>query len=366
MTQTQRQQVVSKTKKSKTKSADSGLTIGIDLGDRWSHYCVLNESGEIVEEGRFRTTPEALAKHFDGLGKARIAMEAGVHSIWINEKLREFGHEVIVANVQELYAICRSDRKCDRADAEKLARYARLDPEVLRPIQHRSVAQQEALTLIRARDVMVRVRTALSNALRGLAKPCGYRLPSPLTKKAAQRCLDELPKSLHPALGPMIQQIQRLSDQIRVYDRQIVEMTQKSYPETQALVRVHGVGGLTAMTFVLTLGEKERFRRSRDVGPYLGLRPRRKQTGGSDPQLRITKAGNRYLRKLLVECANFILGPFGQDSELRRWGLRLAERGGTNARKRAKVAVARRLAVLLHRLWVTQAKYQPFYVSAAA
>ena len=365
MKQKQQLQIVSK-KKSQRKPVDSGATIGIDLGDQWSHHCVLNEAGEIVEEGRFRTTPEALTKHFDGLERARIAMEAGTHSIWINEKLRAFGHEVIVANVQELHAICRSNRKCDRADAEKLARYARLDPEVLRPIKHRSVAQQEALTLIRARDVMVRVRTTLSNALRGLAKPCGYRLPSPLTKKGAKRCLAELPESLLPALGPMVEQILQLSDQLHVYDRQIVEMTKKSYPETQALVQVHGVGELTAMTFVLTLGEKERFQHSRDVGPYLGLQPRRKQTGGSDPQLRITKAGNRYARKLLVECANFILGPFGKDSELRRWGLRLAERGGANARKRALVAVARRLAVLLHRLWVTQAEYQPFYASAAA
>ena len=353
-------------KNSKKKPGDPGVTIGIDLGDQWSYYCVLDEAGEIVEEGRFRTTPGALAKHFDGLSRARIAMEAGTHSIWINEKLLEFGHEVIVANVQELYALCRSDRKSDRVDAEKLARYARLDPEVLRPIEHRSVAQQEALTLIRARDVLVRIRTTTVNAVRGLVKPCGYRLPSASTKSFAQRCLAELPESLLPALRPLVEQIQLMSEQIREYDRLIVEMTQVSYPETQALVKVHGVGALTAMTFVLTLGEKERFQRSRDVGPYLGLRPRRKQSGGFDPQLRITKAGNRYLRKLLVECANYILGPFGKDSDLRRWGLSLAERGGKKTRKRALVAVARKLAVLLHRLWVTQADYQLFYASAAA
>lgn len=356
---------ITKTKKAK-KSAASWTTIGIDLGDRWSHYCVLNEGGEIVEEGRFRTTPEALAKHFDGLSRARIAMEAGTHSIWINEQLREFGHEVIVANVRELRAICRNDRKSDRVDAEKLARYARLDPEVLRPITHRSVAMQETLTLIRARAVMVRARVALVNAARGLAKPCGYRLPSVSTSSFAKRCLAELPAGLLTALGPLVEQIDQMSQQIRHYDRLIIEMTQVRYPETEALLKIHGVGPLTAMTFVLTLGDKHRFERSRDVGPYLGLRPRRKQTGGHDPELGITKAGNRYLRSLLVECANFTLGPFGQDSDLRRWGLRLAERGGKNARKRALVAVARKLAILLHRLWVTQAEYQRFYASAAA
>jgi len=354
-----------KTKKAR-KSAARGITIGIDLGDRWSHYCVLDESGEIVEEGRCRTTPEALGKHFDGLSPARIAMEAGTHSLWISEQLKEFGHEVIVANVRELRAICRNDRKSDRVDAEKLARYARLDPEVLRPIEHRSVAMQETLTVIRARAVLVRARVALVNAARGLAKPCGYRLPSVATSSFAKRCLRELPAGLLAALGPLVEQIDQMSRQIRHYDGLIVEMMQVRYPETEALRKVHGVGPLTAMTFVLTLGDKDRFARSRDVGPYLGLRPRRKQSGDSDPELGITKAGNRYLRSLLVECANFILGPFGQDSDLRRWGLRLAERGGKNARKRALVAVARKLAVLLHRLWVTQAKYQPFYASAAA
>lgn len=271
-----------------------------------------------------------------------------------------------MANVRELHAISRSDRKSDRMDAEKLARYARLDPEVLRPIEHHSVALQESLTLIRARDVLVRVRSTTVNAVRGLAKPCGYRLPPVSTKSFAKRCTAEMPESLLVALRPLVEQIQLMSRQIREYDRLIVEMTQVHYPETQALTKVHGVGWLTAMTFILILGEKEWFQKSRDVGPYLGLRPRRKQSSSYDPELRITKAGNNYLRKLLVECANYILGPFGKDSELRRWGLRLAETGGKRGRKRALVAVARKLAVLLHRLWVTQEEYQPFYASAAA
>ncbi len=359
-------QIVSITKAQKKQLAASWTTVGIDLGDRWSHYCVLDQYGEIVEEGRFRSTPAALAEHFQGLSPARIAMEAGTHSIWTSEQLRELGHEVIVANVRELHAICRNDRKSDRVDAEKLARYARLDPEVLRPIAHRSVAMQEALTLIRARAVLVQARVALVNAARGLAKPCGYRLPAVATKSFAQRCLAELPAGLLLALGPLVEQIHQMSQQIRHYDRLILEMAQVRYPETEALRKVHGVGALTAMTFVLTLGDKHRFERSRDVGPYLGLRPRRKQSGDHDPQLGITKAGNRYLRSLLVECANFILGPFGQDSNLRRWGLRLMERGGNRARQRALVALARKLAVLLHRLWVSQAEYQPFYASAAA
>ena len=291
--------------------------------------------------------------------------KAGTHSIWISEQLQELGHEVIVANVRELRAISHSDRKSDKVDAEKIARYARLDPEILRPITHRTVGQQETLTLIRARDVLVRLRTGAVNSVRGLAKPCGYRLPASSTLTFAKRCLTVLPPGLAQALGPLLQQIADMTVKIKQYDREIQKLTETAYPETQALIKVYGVGHLTALTFVLTLGNKQRFQRSRDVGCYLGLRPRRSQSGDSDPQLGITKAGNGYLRQLLVECANHVIGPHGKDSTLRRWGLSFGARGGSHARRRAVVAVARKLAVLLHRIWITQEVYVPFYEVAA-
>jgi transposase len=172
------------------------LTIGIDLGDVWSHYCTLNQQGELIDRGRFRTTPKAIDKWFTDVPHARVAMEAGVHSIWISEQLEQLGHEVIVANVRELRAISHSDLKSDDVDAEKLARYARLDPEILRTISHRSVEQQEALTLIRARELLVRLRTAAINAVRGLTKACGYRMPASSTKCFAQRGQAALPPGL--------------------------------------------------------------------------------------------------------------------------------------------------------------------------
>jgi transposase len=341
------------------------ITIGIDLGDVWSHYCTLNEAGEVIDRGRFRTSPSGVEKWFTDLPRVRIAMESGTHSIWISEQLQELGHEVIVANVRELRAISHSDRKSDQVDAEKLARYARLDPKILRPISHRTVAQQEALTLIRARNVIVRLRTAAVNAVRGLAKPCGYRLPASSTLCFAKRCMAALPPGLAQALGPVLEQIATMTVKIKHYDRLIKRLTETEYTETQALIKVYGVGQLTALTYVLTLGSKERFQRSRDVGCYLGLRPRRSQSGDRDPQLGITKAGNVYLRSLLVECANHVLGPRGKDSTLRQWGLHLASRGSKHSRNRAIVAVARKLAVLLHRIWVTQEPYIPFYAVAA-
>src|SRR5271154_6856197 len=315
------------------------ITIGIDLGDVWSHYCTLNQDGGVVDRGRFRTTPKAIEKWFTDVAPARVAMEAGTHSIWISAQLQELGHEVIVANVRELRAISHSDRKSDQVDAEKLARYARLDPEILRPISHRTVEQQEALSLIRARDLMVRLRTAAVNAVRGLTKSCGHRMPASSTRCFAKRSVAVMPPGLTQALGPVLEQIAAMTLKIKQYDRQIQQLGQAKYPETQALLKVPGVGHLTALTFVLTLGSKERFKRSRDVGCYLGLRPRRSQSGDRDPQLGITKAGNIYLRSLLVECANHVLGPRGRDSTLRQWGLHLASRGGKQSHNRAIVAV---------------------------
>jgi transposase len=346
------------------RQAKVAITIGIDLDEVWSHYCILNQDGEVVDRGRFRTTPKAIEKWFTDVAPARVAMEAGAHSIWISAQLQELGHGVIVANVRELRAISHSDRKSDQVDAEKLARYARLDPNILRPIAHRTVEQQHALTLIRARSAGA------------AAHCCGERrswsdevLRLSYATSAitcfAQRSLAVMQLGLAQALGPVLQQIADMTLKIKQYDRQIKQLGQTEYPETQALLKVHGVGRHTALTFVPTLGSKERFGRSRDVGCYLGLRPRRSQSGDHDPQLGITHAGNAYLRSLLIECSNHILRPHGRDSALRQWDLHLAARGGKQAKSKVVVAVARKLAVLLHHLWSTQEPYMPFYEQAA-
>jgi transposase len=205
------------------------MTIGIDLGDVWSHYCTLNEAGEVVDRGRFRTSPKGVEKWFTDVPPARVAMEAGTHSIWISEQLQELGHDVIVANVRELRAISHSDRKSDQVDAEKLARFARLDPKILRPIAHRTVQQQEALTLIRARDLIVRLRTAAVNAVRGLTKSCGYRMPASSTRCFAGRSLAVMPPGLAHALGPVLEQIAEMTLKIKQYDRQIQQLGQTEY-----------------------------------------------------------------------------------------------------------------------------------------
>jgi transposase len=339
----------------------SRLTIGIDLGDQWSQFCLLDATGQIQQEGRVRSTRSAFQARFGALAPARIALETGTHSLWASELLAELGHQVIVAHVREVRAITGSDRKSDQVDARKLARYARVDPEILHPVRLRDSDQQRDLVLIRARAALIRARTLLINAVRGLVKPFGYRLSACDADCFAACCRQELPRAAQTSLSSLVEQIAQLTRQIQDYDLQIRTVAENKYPDTAPLRSVFGVGPVTALTFVLTLADPQRFASSRDVGCYLGLQPQRHQSGEQDPQLGITKTGNCYLRWLLVECAHRLLRVDAPDSALKRWGQKLCRRGGKNAQKRAIIAVSRKLAVLLHKLWITQQRWEPLY-----
>lgn len=343
-----------------THQHEGPLTIGIDLGDRLSHYCILTRDGDVLLEGRLQSTPAAFRAQFASFPATLIALEVGTHSRWVSSLLADMGHEVVVANASQVHLIHKSSRKTDKVDARTLARLVRLDPTLLSPVQHRSNEAQAHLCLIRARQALVASRTQLINCVRGIVKSFGERLPRCSSESFFGKTTALIPDVLRPALDPLRKQIAILSAQIQEYEKQILQVADKRFPETQALRTVPGVGPLTALSFVLTLEDSARFRKSRDVGSYLGLVPEQSQSGASAPQLGISKAGNGYLRKLLVGSAQYILGPLGPDTDLRRWGCELARRGGPNAKKRAVVAVARKLAVLLHRLWIDQAEYQPF------
>jgi transposase len=335
------------------------LTIGVDLGDRFTYYCVLDEAGEVVAEEKLPTTKQAIQHVFGGMPRSRVAMETGAHSPWVSRQLTQLGHEVIVAHARNVRLIGESRRKDDRLDARMLARLARLDPRLLSPVQHRSAEAQAHLTVIRARAALVGARTALVNAARGLAKSYGERLRKCGTQQVSQELAAGFSPELRAALQPLLEEVASLSQRIAEYDQRIERIAKEVHPEVALLKQVKGVGTLIALTYVLTVEDPHRFRRSRDVGCYLGLRPGRRNSGQSQPQLHISKEGDRYLRTLMVQGAHYILGPFGQDSDLRRWGLKLCERGGGNAKKRAVVAVARKLSVLLHKLWVSGEVYEP-------
>ncbi len=335
------------------------LTIGLDLGDRSSWYCVLSETGEVLLEQKLSTTPKAIKEVFGGMPRSRIALETGMHSPWVSRCLSELGHEVIVAHARNVRLIGESRRKDDRIDARTLARLARIDPQLLCPVKHRSAKAQADLSVIRARAGLVRARTALVNTARGLAKSYGQRLRGCNVRNMNPEKAEGLSPELQRALEPLLAGIESLSEQIREYNERIETLAQESYPQVARLKQVKGVGTLIALTFLLTLEDAQRFGKSRDVGCYLGLQPGRRNSGQSEPQMHISKEGDPYLRTLLVQGAHHILGPFGTDSDLRRWGLKLAERGGRNGKKRAVIAVARKLAVLLHRLWVGGEVYEP-------
>lgn len=340
---------------------NSTFFIGLDLGDKFSFVAILDPEGELIEESRLPTNRASFHRKFSTMQPCRIAMEVGAHSRWASYLLEDLGHEVLVANARKLRAIYHNPRKGDRADAETLARLARLDPALLSPIHHRSPQAQAHLAVIRSRDAIIRSRTQLINHARGIVKASGARIPSCSAAFFHRKAREVIPETLQPALLPILTTIASLTQQIREYDQQIEHISSAHYPETAHLQEVSGVGSLTALTFILTLEDHRLFRKSREVGPAIGLVPRRDQSGDQDPQLRITKTGNSYLRQLLVNAAHYILGPFGPDCDLRRWGLKLAERGGKNAKKRAVIGVARKLAILLHRLWKTGEVYDPFY-----
>ena len=359
-------------------AAQQRLTIGLDLGDRQSRYCILNAAGEVISKGSLPTTQTGLNTLFEKMPSSRVALEVGTHSPWVSRQLAQLGHEVIVANPRQVALIGRSTRKDDWIDAEKLARLARVDPHLLYPIRHRGEEAQADLAVLRARAALVEIRPRLINTARGLAKPMGERLKDCDSEAVGPELAKDLSAPVQAVLGPMLQSIAQISEQIHAYDEKIHEMVGR-YPEVDWLQPVYGVGELISLAFVLTIEDPNRFAHSREVGPFLGLVPKQRQSSQSAPELRISKEGDRLLRSLLVQGAHCILRRGAPDSDLRRWalaklqgsdaaGARPEPKGKKkkNRKKQIVIAVARKLAVLLHRLWATGEVYEPLYKTRRA
>ena len=345
------------------------LTVGLDLGDRSSRYCILDESGERASQDQLATTKTGLNSLFGKMAPCRIALEVGTHSPWVSRQLQAMGHEVIVANPRKVKLITQSVKKNDRMDAEQLARLARVDPKLLSPIQHRGAEAQADLAVVRGRMALVDARTELINSARGLAKPMGERLKKCDTDSVKEALADGLSAAAQAAIRPLLKSVEEINKQIGVYEQRIEEIA-KRYPEMKLLKQVYGVGTLIALTYLLTIEDAQRFTHSREVGPYLGLTRKLRDSGESQPELGITKAGDELLRRLLVQGAHCILRDGAPESDLKVWGMTKLQHGGNKAggrrKKKAVVAVARKLAVLLHRLWVTGEVYDPQYNRKAA
>jgi transposase len=342
------------------------LTIGLDLGDRTSQVCELDAAGTVVLETTIPTTAARIKRHFVDRERARVIIEVGTHSPWVARLLEDCGHEVIVANPSAMYGSRRQRgrrRRNDRLDAAFLARQGRADVTLLFPIRHRGPQTQRHLELIRARDQLVRSRTKLINHVRGAVKSSGGRIPRYTSAAFAAKAAADLPAELGSSLTPLLEVIGDLTRRIAAFDRDVERLAAAEYPVVARLQAPAGVGALTALTYVLLVEDPTRFRQSRSVGPYFGLVPQLDESSASTPQLRISKAGDALGRRLLVSAAQYILGPFGPPCDLRRHGEAIARRGGKNAKKRAVIAVARKLAVLLHHLWVSDQSYDPDYLA---
>ena len=336
--------------------------VGLDLGDRYGYAAILEQDREdVVEEFRVPLSDKGLRQAFAQRCACLIAIEVGSHSRWVSRLLSDLGHRVLVANARKVHLISKNRRKDDRIDAKILARLARADTELLSPVTHRAESHHLDLAVIRARDVLVRSRTKLINHCRGQVKTTGQRLPTCDARSFARKISTRLPEPLRPALEPLLEQIAAVTAQISSLDQRIQEIARTRYPETELLTQVQGVGSLTALTYVLILENPRRFRDGRQVAAYLGLVPGRYDSGETKRGGRITKEGDKMLRRLLVQSAHYILGPFGPECELRLYGQQLVQRGGRYAKKKARVAVARKLAGILYQLWLHGEVYDPWH-----
>jgi transposase len=337
------------------------VAIGLDLADVWSDWVGLDECGSMVGRDRVKTTESELRKVFGAMAPTTIALEVGTHSAWVSRVLSSMDHTVVIANARKVALIHRNKRKNNRIDAEFLARLVRTDKTLLFPIEHRDERSQADLAVLRARDLMVGARTKLINHVRGTTKAFGRRLPKCSAPAFVSRCSDQVPAELLTALNPIFKQIAEMTAAIKGFEREVSAVV-KRHPEATTLMQITGIGELTALAYVLTVEDPHRIVRSRSAGAYFGLVPGSDDSGEKHEQRRITKEGDRFCRRLLVSAAQYILGPHVKvDSDLRRHGLAIASRGGKNAKKRAVIAVARKLAVVMHRLWITDEVYVPLF-----
>lgn len=338
------------------------LTIGLDVGDDRSYACVLDAEGARREEFSLRTDLEGLTRRFDR-PTVRVVLEAGPHSRWISKRLSEMGHEVVVVDPRKLGLVARSHCKTDRRDAEILALLGASSGArrgLLGRVEHRSEEAHCDLAVLLTRDHFVRQRTMNINRVRGVLKSFGIRVPRMSTQCFHTKAAQYVPEVLLPALLPILEEILALQIRVKRLNDEIKRIAAR-YPQVERLRAIHGVGRIIALAFILSLGKPTRFKRSRDVGPFFGLTPRIFQTGKTDLQLSIARTGNPFVRRHVIQAAQCVLREKSPDCDLKRYGKRIEGLGGRYPKKRAVVAVARKLVVLMHQLLVDPTPYDPWY-----
>ena len=335
----------------------SQLTIGLDLGDKLSEVCVLDSEHRIIKRGSLPTDPKTFEEFFGSYPGATAVFEVGSQSRWVQPLVRKAGlGKVITADPRQIKLITQSTKKTDRRDAFILARAGQGMPELLCPVEHRSEEAHADLSVMRTREMLVAQRTDLVNRIRGMVKASGHKQPSCTAAYFFSQAKPQIPTHLHQAAAPLLAVLKVIHEQLLEIKRSAKQMVKEKYPVVDLLMTIPSVGLVTALTFVLTIEHSHRIRGTRNVGAYLGLTPRRKESGSARPQLGITKAGDTHLRRLLVLCAHHLLSR-GKDCRLKRWGLEICKRGGSNAKKRAVVATARKLSIHMLAIWKSGETY---------
>ena len=337
------------------------LTIGIDLGDRRSHLAILDRSTGEMTRKVIPTVPASFAEFFGQCPRdSLVALEASTHARWAKTLLEGLEHRVLVADPRKFRLIAESTKKTDENDAEITCVVADAIPELLNPVELRSDQAQQDLEILHARELLVRQRAQAIAHVRTVVKGTGARLKGCSTATFHKQAPAQIPQSLRPSLLPLVAIVEAMTQQIAAFDKEVEQVAKARYPDaTKQLQQVAGVGPLTSLAFTLVVGDLRRFAKLRSVPAYLGLAPGSRDSGKSKPQLPISRNGNELARRLLVTSAQYILGPFGPDSALRRWGQQLVDRGGSHAKQRAVVAVARKLAFLLATLLRSGEPYDP-------
>lgn len=336
--------------------------VGMDVSEKSIEIFVLPQDNDNGRRFQIDNSRESLIAFCDSVKEPAsmlAAMETGAHSAWHSELLEQRGFQVVVGNARKLAAIWMNKNKSDREDAEMLARLARSDIKLFAPIRHIPTPLRADLAVIKARNAVSECRTKLMNTARGLLRSFGIDTNGVTSENFARESSKIVPKALRPAMNGIIKEIRTLQLTIKAYDREVTKLTRK-YPDTAKVGQPVGVGELTSLAFVLMVDDPRRFSDGSRAARYFGLTPKRDQSGTVDKQLGITKEGNRLMRQLLMQCANYVMGR-GPDCDLRRFGERIAARGGKIAKRKAKVAIARKLVNLMFRLWVSGETYDPDY-----
>ncbi len=333
--------------------------IGIDIGDRVSELCVLSHDKQVLVRGGVATDWATMERFFQPLAPTVVVMETGTHSPWMDRLIRQCGHRVLVASAREVSRVLKNKKKNDRRDAEQLARLAAADEALLGLVKHRGQEAQLGLGKVKVRDHLVKIRTGLCNTVRGLVKSHGHQLPKAAPEAMRRQVAEGLQEELQDLIAPLLQHIEQLNESIRELDKELEELGRKKYPQTSQLQQIYGVGPIVSLAFVLTMDDPQRFGKSRDVGSYLGLTPGQDESGASKPELRITKEGDGLMRTLLVNAAQTVMRKNSPECDLKRHGMKLAAKGDKTAKKKAVVAVGRKLAVLMHKLLVSKTPYNP-------